>query len=396
MKILIVCQQYAPDNFRINEISKELAARGHRVTVLTGLPDYATGRVPEEYRHGRRRDEMIDGVHVIRKPIVARRTGVLWRGLNYLSFLFSSTWYATFCKEKDYDVIVCYQLSPITMANAAVKMKKRTGKKLCLYCLDLWPESLKAWHVKESSPLFKCVHSYSKKIYAHCDRIGITSQPFREYLTKVNHVSDDKIVYLPQHADRVPIPDKPLPQPGEPIHLGFCGNVGSVQDVACIVRAAKELSDLPQVHLDIYGDGSELENCKALARELEVENAVHFHGRVPLETLHKKFESLDGFLLTLKAEGFVGATMPAKLQEYMAAGKPVFGAIGGAAAQVIEQAECGRVCPPSDYKALGQAIREFAENPQAFAACGKNARRYFEEYFTLEAFMQGFEKLLDC
>ena len=85
MKILIVGQYYYPDNFRINDISKEFAQRGHRVTVLTGLPDYTTGKVPWKYKFFRRRREVVDGVDVIRVPIIARRTGFLFRAVNYLS-----------------------------------------------------------------------------------------------------------------------------------------------------------------------------------------------------------------------------------------------------------------------------------------------------------------------
>ena len=108
MKILIVGQYYYPDNFRINDISKEFAQRGHRVTVLTGLPDYTTGKVPWKYKFFRRRREVVDGVDVIRVPIIARRTGFLFRAVNYLSFLINSTLYAQFAK-KDYDIIFSYQ-----------------------------------------------------------------------------------------------------------------------------------------------------------------------------------------------------------------------------------------------------------------------------------------------
>ena len=47
MKIVMVGQYYWPENFLINEIAEELVNRGHKVTVLTGLPDYATNYVPE-------------------------------------------------------------------------------------------------------------------------------------------------------------------------------------------------------------------------------------------------------------------------------------------------------------------------------------------------------------
>ena len=49
MKILIVSQYFWPENFRINDLTQELLQRGHRVTVLTGIPNYPAGTVFEEY-----------------------------------------------------------------------------------------------------------------------------------------------------------------------------------------------------------------------------------------------------------------------------------------------------------------------------------------------------------
>ncbi len=44
MKILIVSQYFWPEEFRINDLALDLKARGHRVSVLTGLPNYPAGR----------------------------------------------------------------------------------------------------------------------------------------------------------------------------------------------------------------------------------------------------------------------------------------------------------------------------------------------------------------
>jgi hypothetical protein len=62
MNILIVCQYYFPEQFQVNEIAPELVRRGHQVTVLTGLPNYPSGVVPEEYGHNRSCREVIEGV----------------------------------------------------------------------------------------------------------------------------------------------------------------------------------------------------------------------------------------------------------------------------------------------------------------------------------------------
>ena len=50
MKILMVCQHYYPERFQNQDICEQMVQDGHEVTVLTGLPNYETGFVPEEYK----------------------------------------------------------------------------------------------------------------------------------------------------------------------------------------------------------------------------------------------------------------------------------------------------------------------------------------------------------
>lgn len=81
MKILVVCQYYYPENFQITPICEELASKGNEVTVLTGLPNYPIGIVPNEYKKGKR-DEYINNVHVIRCYEVGRKSGIFYLALN--------------------------------------------------------------------------------------------------------------------------------------------------------------------------------------------------------------------------------------------------------------------------------------------------------------------------
>ena len=86
MHIVVFSMMYAPDDFKINDIVLELIRQGHSVKVVTGLPDYATSHIPGEYRWFRKRHEKMVRYEVRRLPIIARRHGVLFRMLNYLSY----------------------------------------------------------------------------------------------------------------------------------------------------------------------------------------------------------------------------------------------------------------------------------------------------------------------
>lgn len=385
MNILIVSQHFYPDNFRINDIAKMLVDEGHRVTVITSLPDYATGRVPEDCKGKKNRRIIWNGVEVIRCFSISRRSGVIFRALNYASFCISSTLKAKRLKG-DYDIAFCYQTSPVLMANGARAFAKKRKIPFFLYCLDLWPESLKAWHVGESNPLFKIMHKYSKGIYNSADLMGVSSTPFIEYNKTVNGVSESKIVYIPQHSEDMNLAPK-AHKAGEPFVFSFGGNIGSVQNIDCIVEAAALLKDRNDIKIEIYGDGSELQNCKALSEKLGTEKIVTFFGRVSKDELWKHYENTDAFLLTLKSEGVIGQTVPAKLQEYMSGARPVIAAVGGAAEQIINESHCGICVTAGDSEALAKAIEDFVINNEKYSSCGANGREYYIKNFTGKCFM---------
>lgn len=85
LKIIIVGQYYWPENFLVNDIAEDLVERGHTVEVLTGLPDYTTNLIPEEYRCGKNRNEVHNGVLIHRVSVIARRHGLLFRVLFWLT-----------------------------------------------------------------------------------------------------------------------------------------------------------------------------------------------------------------------------------------------------------------------------------------------------------------------
>ena len=87
MKILVVCQYYAPEPFRISDICEALAEQGNDVTVVTGTPNYPEGEIYPGYEKGARADEVIGGVRVHRCPLIPRKSGAVYRFLNYYSFV---------------------------------------------------------------------------------------------------------------------------------------------------------------------------------------------------------------------------------------------------------------------------------------------------------------------
>lgn len=385
MNILIVSQHFFPDNFRVNEIAVGLVKMGNSVTVLTSTPDYATGYIPEEYKN--KFEDNYFGVNVVRVKTSERKTGIVNRAKNYFSFMINSTKKIK-SLNKNFDIVLSYQTSPVLMAHAAIKTKKYFKIPLVLYCLDLWPESLKVWNVGEGNPLFKIMHLYSKWAYNQADRLAVTSEPFKDYLINFNNIDKDKITFLPQHCEPLILEEKEF---NKSKIFAFGGNIGAAQDIPTIIKAVNEIKDL-DFSVRIYGDGSELENCKQLTSELELNDKIEFFGRVSKDELSNAYNNVDAFLLTLKQNGAVGDTIPAKLQEYMSAGKPIFASVGKGARMVIEEAVCGVVCEPSDHVSLAENMKDFILNTEKYSSFGKNGKNYFYNNFTLDEFLERLSK----
>lgn len=73
MKILMISQYYTPEPFRHPDICEELVKRGHEVTAVVGVPNYPMGEIYPDFRSGKKRDEVINGVKVHRCFTVGRR-----------------------------------------------------------------------------------------------------------------------------------------------------------------------------------------------------------------------------------------------------------------------------------------------------------------------------------
>ena len=396
MRILIVSQYYYPEQFQINEIAPELVKRGHEVTVLCGTPNYPKGAVFEGYETPEgckaKEQEYFEktGVRVIHVKQAPRGRNPISLLRNYWSFLRNS-------KKKirqisaDFDVVLGYQLSPITSMLAAVEYKKLYGKPLLYYTLDIWPVSSLGMLKSKSNPLYSIAAKISRRIYLAADKILVTSRPFIDYLAKENGIPHQRMSYLPQHAGEEMLNMNLEAEDNGITDFMFAGNLGKGQRVDVIVKAAKELGTRSDYKIHIVGDGRMKTELEKMVAEYGLQNTFIFYGNQRREDMPSFYKMADALLITLRGNNEVGNTMPGKLQMYMTTGKPIIGAINGAAQEVINEAKCGHCVDAGDWRGLAQLMRDFMENHDSHSKreLGENARIYFKQHFTFEKFMDG-------
>ena len=393
-KILVICQYYKPEPFRISDICEEMVRRGHEVQVVTGYPNYPEGKIYDGYGKGKHIDEIINGVKVHRCFEIPRGTGSVKRMLNYYSYAVTSTAYAlsSKCRTSDgkpFDVVFCNQLSPVMMAHAAIGYKKRYKVPAIMYCLDLWPESLIAGGITRESLIYKYYHHVSKRIYRQVDKILITSRMFSDYFKSEFGIRKDRIEYLPQYAEDI-FEEMPIKEENGIFDFMFAGNIGTIQSVETILEAANLLKDEP-VRFHIIGGGTDLERLQKIGKNLE---NVEFYGRKPLEEMPDFYKKADAMLVTLAADPVLSLTLPGKVQSYMAVGKPLIGAIDGETEIVINEAQCGFCGKAGDAIELTENIRKLLQDTDR-KLMGKNARKFYEKNFKESMYMDKLESMVE-
>lgn len=394
MNLLILTNHFYPESFRVNDIAFERAQSGDDVTVLTGIPDYPEGHFHKGYSLFKKRVEWVNGVKVVHVPLIPRGNGNKIRMmLNYASsvfFFFFYGWYQALFHK--YDAVFVHDTSPAFISLPAITVSKLQGIPLYHWILDMWPESLTAGGI-QGGKIYSYILKMMKRIYMRDTEILITSHGFKSLLME-RGVPEDKITYLPNWNDDAITEIENFELKIENFEwptgfiVMFAGNLGFAQNMENLLAAANELKEQKDIHWVFVGDGRKKPWMDDYVKENHLEDTVHLLGRYPIETMGAFFKKADVMLVALNDVLVFNLTLPAKVQAYMAAGKPILASLCGEGADIIKDANCGWLVPSNDYKALAAIASKIAKmDKKELADLGKNARNYYEQNFTRERCM---------
>ncbi|UPJ51980.1 glycosyltransferase family 4 protein [Bradyrhizobium sp. 200] len=402
MRILIVSQYFWPESFRVNELASELVARGHEVTVLTGLPNYPSGKISPDYRKGAKSFQRYGGATIVRVPVIPRGQNRVLLALNYLSFvLFGSTVGVWKLRRERFDVVFAFLVSPITAALPALLVGRLKKAPATIWILDLWPETLAALGVVRSRFIIGCVGSLVSFIYRRSARIFVQSQAF---VSSVVRYGGDAahVCYFPGWAEQVF--DRPAVNAGAAPEFSayagkfkilFAGNIGDAQDFPAILDAIETLRDRTDIHWIIMGDGRAKSQVVSQVEARGLSGVVSLFGQYPIDRMPSFFAAADALLVSLKAGSIFDLTIPGKVQSYLAAGVPILGMLDGEGARVIEESGAGLVCPAGKGTELARQVLRLIEAPAGtLAEMGGRGRAYAAREFNRERLIDRLEQAL--
>ena len=387
MKILIVSQYFFPEEFKINDLARDFVDRGHKVTVLTGKPNYPKGEYYDGYQYKGVVTEKYFGAEVIRVPLRKRGAG---GGknlvLNYLSFVYNANDYIRKNKMQ-YDAILVYEISPITQVYPALFCKKKYGGKVLVWVQDLWPESVTAAGGVKNKLVLGILDRMVKKIYKKSDVLLVQSEGFKESILSKGDFKS-KIIFAPNWAEDLYIekqmiePEKVAAMMPKGFRVMFAGNIGAAQDVESIIKAANETRDIPDIKWVIVGDGRAKSIVETQAKEFGLSKTVVFLGRHPMKQMPTFFSFADIMVVSLKDEYIFSLTIPAKTQSYMASGKPIVSMLNGEGNRIIENAGCGLTAQSGDYKMLAKNVKKlYKTEKKELSQMGLRGFEYYLSHF---------------
>ena len=367
-----------------------LADDGLAVTVITGIPNYPQGKIPAGYGFFKRRNELVNGVTVKRLLLIPRGSGSkLMLIINYLSYFLSCLIYTLYIGifKKRFDVVFVHHTSPILIAIPPIFYKWLRKPKMILWDLDMWPDTLVALDIIKSKRLISILESLVKWIYSKYDKILIGSKSFAEKAK--SRVDAYKIEYFPNWAEDVfnegelivPI-NKPTFSTG--FKVMYAGNIGEAQDFGNVFNAMNNLRN-EDVEWLIVGDGRWLNNLKAKISDAGITHKVKFYGNNPLETMPYFFSQADIMFFSLQNKEIFSKTVPAKLQAYMASGKPVIGMISGEGNKIIKEAKCGISVESGDSEGFVNAILKMRSERNDLSLFGGRGKAFYNDKFSKES-----------
>lgn len=396
MRILATCQYGWPEPYPSLYPMEELAKRGHYVHAITGTPNYPMGDIYKEYDCHRVMHEEHNGIHITHVPVIPRKHDSIHRLLNYHSYPISAN-REVMKLEDSFDVVFANQSSPVMMVEPAIKYARKHSKRVVMYCMDLWPASLCVGGIKKNSAIYKYYWKKSKKIYESVDVILVTSRMFKDYFVSEFGIDPARIDYLPQYAlaefDEIPVTNDK-----ETTDFVFAGNVGKAQNLGVILRAARIINDTgvtdhgKRIVFHIVGDGQALEELKAYVNANSINNVI-FHGRKPAEEMPKYYAMADAMIVTMLPDPVVSLTLPAKVQSYMAAGKPILASADGEIVSIVNESKSGFCGRADDEEDFVEKICLFLESDYR-AELGLNAKTYYQSHFSVEIVLDRLEKTL--
>ena len=372
MHVLFLTDNYPPETnapaTRVHEHAKRWVRAGHRVTVVTGAPNFPHGRVHPGYRNRWLAREELDGVRVLRvKTFVHPNHGFLLRTLDHLSFGVAGFLGGLLPRRPDVVVATSPQLLTAVAGWALAAVRRRP---FVFELRDLWPASIAEVGALRPGLLLRLLERLELFLYRRAALVVAVTEAFRRDLVargipagKVRVVTNGVDPEAIRPLERDPTLARELDVEGAFV-VGYLGTLGLAHGLRNVLEAAELLRDEPRARFLLVGDGAERDALAAELARRQLPN-VRLHPTRPKADVPRLWSLCDLALVHLRDAPLFATVLPSKLFEALGAGVPILlAAPPGEASGLVERTASGTCVPPADPAALAAAVRAALAEPE--------------------------------
>jgi colanic acid biosynthesis glycosyl transferase WcaI len=402
MLILIYSYNYYPEPIGIapliTELAEGLVKRGHKVRVVTGMPNYPQRRIYEGYRGKLYMTELTNGVAVQRSFVWVRpKPSLLDRLLLEVSFVLTSFVHALRGKRPDVIFITAPPL-PVCVPAALLGWLHRTP--IVLNLQDILPEAAVHVGLIKNPKLIQIFEVLEMFAYRTATQISVIAEDFVDHL-RTKEVPEHKIAQIPNWVDVNFI--RPLPQADNKFRIThnlqnkfvvlYSGNIALTQGLETLIEAATHLCEISEIVFFIVGEEAALQRLQQHCQDCNASNVILLPLQ-PRQDLPEMLAAADVGLVIQK-HNVISFNMPSKIQVLMASGRALIASVplNGSAARAVAQSGGGLIVEPENPEALAAAILELYRHPEQVQKLGENSRQYALKNYTLELALDQYEKL---
>lgn len=371
---------------RTHDHAKEWIKAGHRVTIITCVPNFPKGQVFDGYRNKVWQEEIIDGIRVVRVwSYIAANEGFSKRIFDYLSYMITS-FFASFLIRK-VDIVVGTSPQFFTAVSAwLVACCKR--KPFVFELRDLWPESIRAVGAMHESKLLVLLEQLELFLYRRADRIVVVTNSFKDNLVK-RGIDEKKISVVTNGVDLTKF--KPQKKDVDLIGrygfenkfiVGYIGTHGLAHALETVLFAAKITSQRgfeDKIHFLFLGDGANKIKLQNLAVELGLKN-ITFLASVRKTAVVNYWSIIDISIISLKKTDLFKSVIPSKMFESMSMGIPILHAVSGESAEIIDKTGAGITVEPESSSAIAEEVIRLSKDHATLVALGRKGQIASESF----------------
>jgi glycosyltransferase involved in cell wall biosynthesis len=371
MHILFLTDNFPPEGnapaTRTYEHAREWVKLGHKVTIITGAPNFPEGKVFDGYKNRWYSKSELDGIEVRRvKTYITANEGFAKRILDFMSFMVTSFFAGLFVKKPDVIVGTSPQFFTAVSAWALSAIR---FKPFVFELRDIWPASITAVGAMGRSLPIRILEKIEVFLYWRADKIISVTHSFKKELiergvdgNKIDVVLNgvDLSKYEPaiqkdkSFAEQYDLTDKFV--------VGYVGTHGLAHSLDKIVEAAELLVDLKNVRILFAGGGAAKAEVEALVKEKGLSN-VTLIPRQDKELMPKLWSLCDISLISLKDTELFKTVIPSKIFESMGMGLPmIMTSPIGEATTILTESHCGIIVKPESPEDVARVIRELYQD----------------------------------